>query len=141
VTTNERTTLYLNRNLIDYLLLEGENVSKIVNQLLSEYCLSKGYLVNIDEEIRTIEARLGTLRRLRKKQVTQTMHENAFLARFKAYLSDGERDIHNIRNWLSGPNSKEYGQIIGHPKDLDKGTIESLVTKAMTYTENEGGNE
>lgn len=135
---NERTTLYLNRNLVDYLILEGENISRTVNGLLADFCLSKGYLVDTEGEIQKLRNRISTLQRIKSKQEKADVTEKAFLYLFRSYLTNGERSIHNIRNWLTGPGNRSYGSIIGHPKDLTKERIESLVTKALTVEKTEG---
>ena len=134
----DRSTLYLDRNVISFLLSKGENVSQIAGDSLLTRALELGY-ANIENQIKALESKLSLLRKIRKTKITQDSLNERFFLMFRGYLDQQPREIHQIRAWLLGPGNKEYSSIVGHPQNLSKEKVEQLIANAYTTAKNPRG--
>lgn len=126
-----RTTLYLNRNIVDFLLSHDVNVSEIADRALLQTAIDRGY-ANIEEQIKTIEKRLSLLRKIRKTKGEHEALHTDFLTHFRRYLATGTKETHEIKAWLVGPGNREFSTIIGHPKNLTTDRIRGFIAEAYT---------
>ena len=113
-----RTTIYIDRKLVDMMHMEVDNVSELVRTLLERY-LSTNSLEDIDRKIGELEENIMVLKKRREDMIAAGMSEERTDEMNKNILKEMQ-DIYIKRREQIGDNKFADEQWITAPKNIQK---------------------